>query len=786
MKKLELQEKQNKIFAPLKNKWLVKTPEEKIRQEYILELVNKYGYSLEQMAQEVKVSNSSRGQGRAYADIVIWKNKEDKLENKKAFIVVECKAENIKIKKEDYFQGMNYASWAGASFLVTTNEKEIKFFNVDNEYLPKKLNEIVAIPKSNEINDKKRIEEYLNATRNFQGDEFAKLLFRCHNIIRNNDRLSPEAAFDEIAKILFMKIMYERDKKHKGEIFSREAFKEAEQKVLEAFEVTNKKMDKPFYQYLFDQTKIRFKNDDLFNENEDIRIKEISFMEIVQLLEKYNLSDTSDDIKGIAFEEFLGKTFRGELGQYFTPRPIVDFIIEILDPCEGELICDPCAGSGGFLITAFEKVRSKIELDIQAKKMKLLEQYSNLSEEEYGEKANYINKELNKELSPSKDYKILENGQEKETRIYNLSRKSVFGTDANPRMARTSKMNMIMHGDGHSGVHHNDGLLNVNGIFEDRFDVILTNPPFGNNINKNLKITVEDKYKDKAKIKAYKKEYGKAYEKALRQITDNIGNPLLDLYEIGKFTGKTEALFMERCLNLLRPGGRMGIVLPDGVLNNGKEMEKVREYCEGKAKIVLIVSIPQDVFIASGATVKSSLIFLKKFTIQEKEEFEKVKETVQTKILKEYENFIKIEKKYLNNKETELKELRKEVTNLKKSNVSEIILNEKTVELVKVTEEIKIIRKDTKKKIKTLENERDLKIRKKIKEGFNYMIPIAEVSDGGINTVGMRTENKELKQLAQEFKKYRKTNKLWETKILNYDYKIKDKKIERTLIKEVK
>lgn len=54
-----------------------------------------------------------------------------------------------------------------------------------------------------------------------------------------------------------------------------------------------------------------------------------------------------------------------------------------------------------------------------------------------------------------------------------------FGTDANPRMGRTAKMNMIMHGDGHGGVHHNDGLLNVNGIFENRFDVIITNSPFG-------------------------------------------------------------------------------------------------------------------------------------------------------------------------------------------------------------------------------------------------------------------------------------------------------------------
>lgn len=79
----------------------------------------------------------------------------------------------------------------------------------------------------------------------------------------------------------------------------------------------------------------------------------------------YNLSRTADDVKGIAFEKFLGKTFRGELGQFFTPRKIVDFMVELLDPEEGEIICDPCCGSGGFLIKAFEYVREKIESDIQ-------------------------------------------------------------------------------------------------------------------------------------------------------------------------------------------------------------------------------------------------------------------------------------------------------------------------------------------------------------------------------------------------------------------------------------
>src|SRR6185369_9641148 len=88
--------------------------------------------------------------------------------------------------------------------------------------------------------------------------------------------------------------------------------------------------------------------------------------EIVRLLERYNLSDTSEDIKGIAFERFLGRTFRGEIGQFFTPRTIVEFMVRMMEPKEGDIICDPASGSGGFLIRFFEIVREQILADADA------------------------------------------------------------------------------------------------------------------------------------------------------------------------------------------------------------------------------------------------------------------------------------------------------------------------------------------------------------------------------------------------------------------------------------
>ncbi|MFB9120833.1 N-6 DNA methylase [Bergeyella porcorum] len=740
---MEVQIKDNKIFAPLKDKWLELKPEEKVRQNYIVRLVNSYGFELNQMAQEVQVNNSQRGQGRAMADIVIWKSEADRLADKSPVIVVECKAEHITIHEEDYFQGYNYASWAGADFFVTTNEKETRIFRVVKGVIPKRLEEIVNIPNAKEIKNDKKIDELLKQTKAFTRDEFSKLLFKCHSIIRNNDKLSPEAAFDEISKILFIKIRYERaNSEH--QIFSEDAFKQDKA----SYEKYKPKDGKDFYQFLFDQTKEDFKDDDLFEPTEILRIRENSFEAIVKELQIYNLSTTSDDVKGIAFEQFLGRTFRGELGQFFTPRTVVDFMVDVLDPQEGETICDPCCGSGGFLIKAFEYVRAKIEDEIQIAKDKIKDQYYTEAYEKLPEKEKTKIDEQVTDLFAKLNAELDINNPKSRLRV--LSYDCIFGTDANPRMSRTAKMNMIMHGDGHGGVHHNDGLLNINGIFENRFDVILTNPPFGARVEKSLKITEADKYTDTERIDKYRKRYGSAYDEALKQVNNNIGKPLLNLYETGKMSTLTEVLFIERCLNLLRPGGRMGIVLPEGVLNN-TNLQKVRDFVEGKAKIILITSIPQDVFIASGATVKPSLLFFKKFTEKEQKEY--------NKIVKEANKAIKA--KY----EARLKEIKEALAKRGKEALS--------------ADEKKALKAEQ----KAIETKIETEVKAQVKEKFNYQIPIAEVEKAGISTTGAKIEN-DLEPLAEEFRQYRKENQLWQTLLKDIKYEVVENQIYRIPIAE--
>ena len=148
-------------------------------------------------------------------------------------------------------------------------------------------------------------------------------------------------------------------------------------------------------------------------------------------------------------------------------------------------------------------------------------------------------------------------------------------------MARTSKMNMIMHGDGHGGVHHWNGFLNVNGIFDGRFNIILTNPPFGAHVESSALVEVpdaEDREWQESK-RRYAREYGDLYRNAVARVEAAKGKPIASLFELPKRAEngadtrklgkiKTELLFIERCLDLLAPGGRLGIVLPEGVFNN--------------------------------------------------------------------------------------------------------------------------------------------------------------------------------------------------------------------------
>ena len=396
---LSVRREKGKVWSHIRKKWLVETPEETVRQEYLCVLVNEYGFDPAQMEEEMEVTG--RGSGHARADFVIWRTIRDKSDKKNPLIIVECKSDNVTIKPEDYGQGDNYSRLTNARFFVTHNSRETRYWRVLHEKMPKSLEEISNVPHA-EASDKE-IAELISKLKTFKEDEFADLLHQCHNVIRNREKLDPAAAFDEIAKILFVKVAVEREMKKRRErnnLFTVE--------FLDSQRLT----DDPLGE-LFKRTKKIYKDDKIFEDDEEIRLRPATGREIVKLLERYNLSDTSEDIKGIAFERFLGRTFRGEIGQFFTPRTIVEFMIRMMDPKEGNVICDPASGSGGFLIRFFEIVREQIltDADAEYQTFKASVEQKSLSEVKKAE----ILREKFAEIQATLDQ------QKKGTRLWNLA-----------------------------------------------------------------------------------------------------------------------------------------------------------------------------------------------------------------------------------------------------------------------------------------------------------------------------------------------------------------------------
>lgn len=203
---LKMRTGNGKIWSHVRQRWLVETPEERVRQTFLLTLVNEYGYSLEQIAEEQSVVG--RGSGQARADFVVWRTARDRHDGKPPLIVVECKSDNITIRPEDYFQGEHYARMANGKFFISHNTRATRYWRVRFDRMPGYIEEIDNVPRAAATD--KEIDELISKLKTFREDEFADLLHQCHNIIRNREHLDPAAAFDEIAKILFLKTTIER------------------------------------------------------------------------------------------------------------------------------------------------------------------------------------------------------------------------------------------------------------------------------------------------------------------------------------------------------------------------------------------------------------------------------------------------------------------------------------------------------------------------------------------------------------------------------------------------
>lgn len=551
-------------FGITETKRRLNTKEELVQLEAFLKLIFDYNYSNKNIAvsQPVKI-----GSNTAEADIVVY-NEEDT----KPLIVVECKSSDVneKVFQMAIEQAYSYAHAMAAKYVWITSGIKNEYFEIEKAF-PVKRTTIPDIPKKN-----KEIPQYKytkgdkeNTPKEVTQDKLKQVFNSVHQALWGGGALSPTTAFDELDKLIFCKIWderwLERNPETKGQPYNFQIITYPEDKKegsnnKKAKEELSKRI-KALYE------KGRVMDPEVFKD--DIKLNDDKIYTVVQYLQDINISKTNLDAKGAAFESFMHSFFRGDFGQFFTPRNIVNFIVESLEIDHKHKILDTSCGSGGFLLAALKEMRHKAD--------KL---YPNHETEAHEYNAWY-------------------------KYWHDFAQSNLYGIEINEQISRVAKMNMIVHDDGHTNVITNDALKkaetirtenNNNKFVDNSFDIILTNPPFG------------------ANVKANETTYFKSYELAQK----NLG--ILNLKPRAKneeensayrTNQKTEIMFFERCFNYLKEGGFLAIVVPDGILTNSS-LQYVRDYIFEKYRIVSVVSLPQHTFTESGAGVKSSVLFLQK------------------------------------------------------------------------------------------------------------------------------------------------------------------------------
>lgn len=567
-------------------------PEEKVQAETFLKLILDYNYPVSRIKQFVPVT---MGREIKEADIVVYADEMCM----RPHILVECKRQEV--SEAEFQQAIEQAySYAFAlpgevKYVWVTSIIKNEYFEVDkNQNTRNQLPDIPQYGVENIANYKYVYEaQYIPVEEGKQQffdlsvidqSELTRRFKQAHEALWAGGQLNPSEAFDELDKLIFCKIWDERKPRRMGDpydfqiitVTKDEERDEQKRRAKENANLYNR------IKALYEEGRARDK--EVFRDN--IRLTPEKIRTVVGYLEGVNLSETDLDSKGRAFETFMGSFFRGNFGQYFTPREIVKFIVDVLPIKNDSKVLDTSCGSGGFLLYALNKVRDKAT-----------EYYPNYKRD---------TKQYAKWFPFWHDF----------------AEKNLYGIEISEQISRAAKMNMIIHDDGHTNVITSDGLVSDEAIFAKTsnqgfkygtFDFIITNPPFGSTIRQS----------EQAYLKTY--QLGKKEEDwlAVKAQPENTRD--------GQ---STEVLFIEQDYKFLREGGYLAIVLPDGILTNSS-MQYVRTQIEDWFRIVAVVSMPQTAFAANGAGVKSSVLFLKKWKKEETDRLVQTKKAIESKLLKD-------------------------------------------------------------------------------------------------------------------------------------------------------
>lgn len=673
-------------------------PEEKVQAETFLTLVLIYGYPENRIKQFIPVQMGSETKE---ADIAVYSDDECE----ETYILVECKKEDLTDQQFNIAvdQAYSYAVAEGAKYVWTTSRIKNQYYEVPDKK-PKSRIEIPDIPQFgiNKLAPYKYVKGGISQTDTddlnivsepdpnvkqkffelqvVSESELTKIFIQSHQALWGGGQRNPSVAFDELDKLIFCKIWDEKHPRKIGEPYDFQIFRDEDpedllKRIKKIYAVGEKEAPEVF--------------------KDGITLSAQETLTIVKYFQRINLNKTDLDSKGKAFETFMGSYFRGDFGQYFTPRPIVKFIVDSLPITHKSRVLDTSCGSGGFLLYALDKVREQ----------------------------------ANEFYDPIKD--------EKDHYKYwhDFAEKNLFGIEINDQIARTAKMNMIIHDDGHTNVIASDGLLSDtemqaksgNKEFKyNSFDFIITNPPFGSSI--------------KQTEKAYMHQYNLAIKEVDWLNTTASGKAAL------RDSQSTEVLFLEQCHKFLTEQGYLAVVIPDGILTNSS-LQYVRDNIEEMYRIVAVVSMPQTAFSATGAGVKSSVLFLRKHKDKQTEKISnqkaKLKEQVKTD-----NNYIATVEKWEKEKADAIKKLEADAKaknpKANKKEITEMIQADKSAVQSAFTDKVNLLKEEL--------TEKYFLAKQTALDDYPIFMAIAE--DIGYDATGRSTNNNELIEIGKELSKF--------------------------------
>lgn len=414
-------------------------------------------------------------------------------------------------------------------------------------------NQLFSFERNTSLPQKRYLRPALNLKSIFES---------CHNFIYANEGLRKEQIFNEFLKLIFLKIMDERDPNSICQF----AITNEEQELLRSERQTS--FDERISE-LLEKAKGKY---DVFAHNETINLKAQTLAFVVRQLQEYSLSKTPVDVKGTAFQTFVYANARGERGEFFTPYPVISLCVAMINPKESESVLDPACGSGAFLTESIHYCWKKID--------------------------------SNSDLSP--------NDKDKLKAAYAKNR--LTGIEFNPDVARIAKMYMVFFGNGHDNILTANSLqpfkildsiakrTNRQDFKPESFDIILTNPPFG----------TRGKITDRNILAQFELGHKWRFNETERkwEVTERL------------LAGQApEFLFVERCLQLLRNNGRMAIVLPDGELAN-QSSQYFRQFLYNNVRIISVLSLPAETFSPFGNSTKTSVLFVQKMARSQLEKIE--------------------------------------------------------------------------------------------------------------------------------------------------------------------